>query len=51
MIADQGFYPITCELPDDKTPEDAAKAHGERNVHVNRIESIEGKTLWERTKQ
>lgn len=51
MIADTGFYPVEHFETKGRTIEEAAKAHGEINAHVNRVEDINGKVLWERTKQ
>lgn len=51
MFADKGFYPVRCLLPNGYTPEDAAKAHGRLNNHVNRVEDKYGKVLWVRTLQ
>lgn len=51
MIVDEGFYPIEHLEKKGRTIEEAAKVHGELNAHVNRVEDINGKVLWERTKQ
>lgn len=51
MIGDTGFYPINCLRSENKTMEECAKAHGELNHHVNTVTDLQGKVLWERTKQ
>lgn len=51
MVADQGFYPIEHLETKGRPIEEVAKVHGELNAHVNRVEDISGKVLWERTKQ
>jgi hypothetical protein len=48
MVTEKDFYLVCCELPEGTTAVDAAKAHGEANDHVKRIECLCGKVLWER---
>ena len=49
MITDKGFYPI--ESSGTVALAEEAREHGEINLHIKRIDDIDGNLLWERTVQ
>lgn len=43
------FYPVCCDIPDDKTDEEALIANVECNDGTVKVEDTEGNILWQIT--